>query len=349
MSRSRWLVLGGVLLAATSIPIGERVLDRGDPSISGADFASQPDEDSMEEFSRRKRYVPVGPWNVAMIDEGSGPPVFLLHGCPFHAYQWRDVIPVLSRSHRVIAPDLLGLGDTQVRLTDDYRLPQDVVMVKGLMDALGIAQADFVGADHGAATIQLLMADAPERIGRAVITNAEAYDLWPSQPEIKYLKLVVHPLTSPIFRFLLHHSAWVRHEVFSIAVHREEVFTDEVVLAYTRAHTASEARWERLRRFFRWQLDPDHNRVTLDAVDGMRRFDRPTLILWGRVDTNFGPEIAERLALDIPGVVGIEYLEDSAHMPFQEEPEAYNTALLEFLGASDAEIAQRRAAWVAAR
>jgi pimeloyl-ACP methyl ester carboxylesterase len=311
-------------------------------------FVSQPNEGSMEEFSRRKRYAPVGPWNVAYIDEGSGPPVLLLHGCPFHAYQWRDVIPVLARHHRVIAPDLLGLGDTQVRLTDDYRLPQDVLLVKGLMDHLGIPQADFVGADHGAATLQLLMKDSPERIRRAVLTNAEAYDAWPSKPEIKYLKLVVHPLTSPIFRFLLSHSAWVRHEVFGIAVHREEVFTDEVVLAYTRAHTSSPARWERLRRFFRWQLDPTHNRVTLDAVDALRSFDRPTLILWGKVDTNFGPAIAERLAADIPGVVGIEYLEQSAHMPFQEEPEAYNDALMRFLGATDAELAQRRAGWVVA-
>jgi pimeloyl-ACP methyl ester carboxylesterase len=217
------------------------------------------------------------------------------------------------------------------------------------MDALGISRADFVGADHGAATLQLLMEDSPDRILRAVITNAEAYDLWPSQPEIKYLKMVVHPLTSPIFRFLLGHSAWIRREVFSIAVHREEVFTDEVVLAYTRAHTSSKARWERLRRFFRWQLDPEHNRVTLDAVDGLRRFDRPTLILWGKLDTNFGPAIAERLAGDIPGVVGVEYLEHSAHMPFQEEPAAYNTALLRFLGATDGELAQRRAAWVVAR
>jgi pimeloyl-ACP methyl ester carboxylesterase len=215
-------------------------------------------------------------------------------------------------------------------------------MVKGLMDALGIPEADFVTADHGAATLQLLMNDSPERIRRAVITNAEAYDLWPSEPEIKYLKLIVHPVTSPIFRFLLHNSAWVRHEVFSIAVHRKEVFTDEVVLAYTRAHTSSDARWQRLRRFFRWQLDPEHNRVTLDAVEGLRRFERPTLILWGKVDTNFGPAIAERLASDIPGVVGVEYLEASAHMPFQEEPEAYNAALLRFLGATDGELAQRR-------
>ena len=66
-------------------------------SSRGEPFVSQPNEGSMEEFSRRKQYVSVGPWNVAYVDEGSGPPVFLLHGCPFHSYQWRDVIPVLSR------------------------------------------------------------------------------------------------------------------------------------------------------------------------------------------------------------------------------------------------------------
>lgn len=340
-----FLSLGAVCVLALGAFVWTPSDDATPAMTPDGPFVSQPNEDSMEEFSRNKRYVSVGPWNVAYIDEGSGPLVFLLHGCPFHAYQWRDVIPVLSRQYRVIAPDLLGLGDTQVRLTDDYRLPHDVVMVKGLMDRLGIPEADFVGADHGAATLQLLMKDSPDRIRRAVITNAEAYDLWPSKPEVKYLKLVVHPLTSPIFRFLLGHNAWIRREVFSIAVHREEVFTDEVVLAYTRAHTSSQARWERLRRFFRWQLDPEHNRVTLDAVDGLRKFDRPTLILWGKVDTNFGPEIAERLASDIPGVVGVEYLEHSAHMPFQEEPEAYNTALLRFLAATDGELAQRRAAW----
>jgi pimeloyl-ACP methyl ester carboxylesterase len=89
--------------------------------------------------------------------------------------------------------------------------------------------------------------------------------------------------------------------------------------------------------------------VTLDAVDGLQKFDRPTLILWGRVDTNFGPAIAERLASDIPGVIGVEYLEHSAHMPFQEEPEAYHTALLRFIGASDGELVRRRTGWVVAR
>jgi pimeloyl-ACP methyl ester carboxylesterase len=308
----------------------------------------QPGEPALEEFSRGKRYVEVIPWRVAYIDEGAGPPVVLLHGCPFHAYQWRDLIPQLRGRHRVLAPDLLGLGDTQVRLSDDYRLPNDVEMVVGFLDALGISQADFVTADHGAATLQLLMRDHPERIRRAVITNAEAYDQWPSEPERPYLELVVNRWLSPLFRFALRFT-WVQRHVFGVAVHREEAFTDEVLYAYTRAHIATPERWARLQRFFRWQLDPEHNRVTMQAVEGMRRFEMPTLILWGSQDTNFGPAIAERLATDIPGVVGIEYLEHSAHMPFQEEPERYGAAVLRFLNAEAAALEAERIAFRAAR
>jgi pimeloyl-ACP methyl ester carboxylesterase len=84
-------------------------------------------------------------------------------------------------------------------------------------------------------------------------------------------------------------------------------------------------------RFFRWQLDRDHNREPLRALDGMRRFEKPTLLLWGKQDTNFGPALAERLAGDIPGVLRIEWLEHSAHMPMQEEPDRYASAVLGFL------------------
>jgi pimeloyl-ACP methyl ester carboxylesterase len=317
-------------------------------AVDGEGFALQPGEPALEEFSRRKRYVEIGPWRVAYIDEGAGPPVVLLHGCPFHAFQWRDLIPQLRERHRVLAPDLLGLGDTQVRLSDDYRLPNDVEMVLGLLDAFGIREADFVTADHGAATLQLLIRDHPERIRRAVITNAEAYDQWPSKPELPYLKWIVNPWLGPLFRFALGFT-WVQRELFDIAVHRKEAFTDEVLYAYARAHVATPARWARLQRFFRWQLDPEHNRLTMEAVEGLRRFDKPTLILWGKLDTNFGPAIAERLADDIPGVVGLEYLESSAHMPFQEEPEQYGEAVSRLLDATSEALEQRRQAFRRAR
>jgi pimeloyl-ACP methyl ester carboxylesterase len=298
-------------------------------------MAASLDDPGMDSFSRRKRYVDVAPWKVATVDEGHGDAVVLLHGCPFHSFEWRDVIPALSKRYRVIAPDLLGLGDTAVRLDQDYRLPRDVEMVLGLLDALGVERAHFVGHDHGAATLQLLMKERPDRIRSAVLTNAEAYDAWPSEPERPYLHLVVNPALSPLFRAALTVPA-VQRDVFQIAVHRREAFSDEVLAAYTRAHTATPERWQRLVRFFRWQLDREHNRETLRAVDGLRRFRQPTLILWGRHDTNFGPGLAERLAADIPGTVRIEWLENSAHMPMQEEPERYASALLGFLGEVEA-------------
>jgi pimeloyl-ACP methyl ester carboxylesterase len=43
---------------------------------------------------------------VAYIDEGHGPPVLLLHGCPFASLEWRNLIPRLAPTHRCLAPDL---------------------------------------------------------------------------------------------------------------------------------------------------------------------------------------------------------------------------------------------------
>ena len=296
---------------------------RGGPAV-------RPDEDPMEEFSRGKKYIDVGGRRIAYVDEGSGEPLLLLHGCPFHTYEWKDVIPLLSQRFRVLAPDLLGLGDTCVTLDDDYRLPEDAEMVRGFLAALGFDSAHFVGHDHGGATSLLLMERAPQIIRSLVLTNIEAYDQWPSAEERPYLKMIVHPLTSPVFWAALH-LRFVRREVFSIAAHRQEVLTDDVLRAFVRPHISKPARWQRLRRFFRWQLDPEHNAETMRVVDAMRRFETPTLILWGKQDGNFGESVANRLATDIPGVVRIEWLENSGHLPMLEEPERYASAVTSFI------------------
>lgn len=292
--------------------------------------AVQPERDPMEEFSRGKQYMEVAGRRIAYVDQGDGDPILLLHGCPFHAYEWKEVIPILSRRFRVLAPDLLGLGDSVVTLDDDYRLPQDAEMVEGFLAGLGIDSAHVVAHDHGGATALLLMKRAPQLMRTLVLTNIEAYDAWPSAEERPYLKLIVHPLTSPIFWALLHLKG-VRRYVFSIAAHRQEVLTDDVLDAFVRPHVSTPARWQRLRRFFRWQLDREHNQVTVRAVDSMRTFNRPTLILWGKRDGNFGEAIARRLADDIPGVVRIEWLEDSGHLPMLEEPQRYADAVTAFI------------------
>lgn len=283
----------------------------------------------LDEFSVRKRHVEIGGVPVAYLDEGEGEPLLLLHGCPFSAYEWRDVIPRLATRFRVIAPDLLGLGDTEVTLGDDYRLPCEAEMVCGLLDALGIDQAHVVGHDHGGATCLLLMGTAPERLRSVVLSNIEAYENWPSDEEHIYLELIVNPLTSPVVWALLH-SRRARRRIFAIAAHRGEALTDEVLKAFADPHIATPARWQRLRRFFAWQLDPAHRRATMDAVAGMQKFTQPTLILWGQRDVNFGEAIAERLLGDIPGAQRLQWMEGSGHLAMLEEPDAFAQAIIQF-------------------
>ena len=293
------------------------------------DYISARMENSMEAFSRRKKYIPVARWEVAYVEAGKGAPLFLLHGCPFHSYEWSAVIPLLAPYYRVFAPDLLGLGDTRVRLSDDYYLPQQAAMIVGLMDALDIPKAFFVGHDHGAATLQLLMKYHPGRIEKAVLTNAEAYDQWPSREERPYVAAIVNPLTSNLVRFAFSFRA-LQRTAFRSAVTNPQTLSDEVLQAFLRPHISTALRWQRLRRFFQGQLDPENNRETLQAVDGMRRFNKPTLILWGKQDMHFGTAIAEQLARDIPGTVGVKYLDHSAHLPMLEEPQTYANVLNEF-------------------
>ena len=50
---------------------------------------------------------------MAYVDEGSGPPVVLVHGTPSSSREWRHVIEALRERHRVLAPDLLGFGASE--------------------------------------------------------------------------------------------------------------------------------------------------------------------------------------------------------------------------------------------
>jgi alpha/beta hydrolase fold len=109
--------------------------------LHGHPTAAVPGEPTLDAWSQRKRYLDVGTRTVAYVEEGYGDPVLLLHGCPFHALEWQQVIPRLAGHYRVLAPDLPGLGDTPVRLDDDYRLPQIAQTIVGLLDTLGIDAA----------------------------------------------------------------------------------------------------------------------------------------------------------------------------------------------------------------
>jgi pimeloyl-ACP methyl ester carboxylesterase len=84
---------------------------------------------------------------------------------------WRGAIPALARTHRVICPDLRGLGWSGWPADGDFakeRLADDVL---ALLDALGIERAGYLGHDWGAWTGWLLATRAPERLSRLLLVS----------------------------------------------------------------------------------------------------------------------------------------------------------------------------------
>lgn len=128
-----------------------------------------PDVPSFQTFGRVRVEI-ASELEYAVIDEGAGDPVVLLHGFPDSADLWRHQIPALVEAgFRVVAPDLRGFGASS-RPVDvrDYRLTRIVGDVSMLMRALEIDRAHLVGHDWGAAVAWAVAALMPSNVDHLV-------------------------------------------------------------------------------------------------------------------------------------------------------------------------------------
>ena len=94
-----------------------------------------------ETMSYEKKFASVKGKQIAYVEEGSGDPIVLLHGNPTSSFLWRNVIPELVESGRVIVPDLIGQGDSEKLPASEgperYSLEVAYSYVDGLLESIG--------------------------------------------------------------------------------------------------------------------------------------------------------------------------------------------------------------------
>ncbi|WP_018230519.1 alpha/beta fold hydrolase [Methyloversatilis universalis] len=118
-------------------------------------------------------------------DLGSGFPVLMLHGSGpgVSAWaNWRLVMPSLAERARVIAPDMAGFGYTERRPDLRYDMDTWVAQAVGMLDALGIEQADLVGNSFGGGLALQVAIRHPQRIRRLVLMGSVGvrFDITPA-------------------------------------------------------------------------------------------------------------------------------------------------------------------------
>ena len=92
---------------------------------------------------------------MSFVDEGAGDPIVLLHGNPTSSYLWRNIIPHLTGLGRCVAPDLIGMGDSDKLKNsgpDSYSFIEHRKYLDALLQAIGVTEnVTFVIHDWGSA------------------------------------------------------------------------------------------------------------------------------------------------------------------------------------------------------
>ena len=307
----------------------------------------------------RTRTVARGDVDLHVVEAGEGFPVVLAHGFPDLSYTWRRQVPALAAAgYRVIAPDQRGYGRSSrpadVEAYDIVHLTDDLI---GLVDDLREQQAVFVGHDWGALVVWALAQMAPDRVAAVVgmgtpllprgttlpttLLRQFAGDQWfyllyVQEPDVPEADLERDVRTS-VRRMLtgLRSDAVVASRTLGdrrgivdrlddVAVLPEWLPADELdhyVDEFTRTGFTGALNW--YRNFDRnWTLTP-HLAGAIVSV--------PSLYVAGASDPMQAlhpPALAEPWLGDHRGTVLIE---GAGHWVHQEEPDAVNARLLDFL------------------
>ncbi len=262
---------------------------------------------------------------VSYRTAGRGPVLVLLHGIAGTSATWEEVIPLLSARHTVIAPDLLGHGDSGKR-HGDYSLGAYANAVRDLLVALGQERATIVGQSLGGGVAMQFAYQFPEHCERMVLVSSGGLG--------REVHLLLRAAALPGAEAVL---PWL------CVAGKQSV--GKVVHALGRIGLRASADLEETWRSFVSLAEPEARRAFLHTVRGIIDLggqrvsarDRlylaaglPTLIVWGDHD----PLIPVRHARDaherIPGS-RLEIFAGAGHFPHRDDPERFAEVLLDFL------------------
>jgi pimeloyl-ACP methyl ester carboxylesterase len=265
-----------------------------------------------------KRSISLSGVRVAYTDRGEGAPIMLVHGIPTSSYLWRNVIRCLEGRYRLIAPDLMGLGDTDTPLEHRYDMAAQADKLLELLDHLELPRVTLVAHDQGGAAVQWLATQHPERVERLILTNCVCYDNWPVPIVASFARSMRSRAVAEAMRRLGVGRLWAHSRMgLRQGVHDPACMSAAAIDEYIKHDQATPARAEQFRRF----LLAGHPKYTMEASRRFGELRCPTLIVWATEDRWLSASWARRLYDDIAGACRIELVPFAGHFLQEEKPE----------------------------
>lgn len=267
-------------------------------------------------------FVNVNGLNIHYLEQGVGEEVVFVHGWPTSSFLWRHQVGPLSQTHRVLAPDLPGFGDSDRPADVRYDLPFFVSFLGKFLDATDVERATLVCHDLGGPIALTFAVRHPERVGRLVILDTTPY---PELPPA--LRMLLRVMAAPLVGdFIVSRTGIALTLRWVGVVGNRAAITSDVVDGYYRPYAQDRAARRILLRILR-ELDPGE---MVETAQGLGQIEAPTLIIWGDKDPTAPVSVARRLHQDIQGSQ-LVVLENCGHFVPEDKPEEVTRLMLEFL------------------
>lgn len=273
----------------------------------------------------RQTYYDAGGVRTRVIEAGRGTPLIFLHGTGGHAEAYLRNIEAHAAHFHVYAIDMIGHGYSSAP-DIDYEMQCYVEFLRNFVDAIGADQVMISGESLGASVASWFAIAEPTRVLKIVLNTGIL--LTPSEQGATELRDLLSrsraAAGTPTRDAIRKRMRWL--------VRNEDSLTDELIDARLRIYSQP-GRAAIIGRIAEKSIG-----ALLEPESSNRWYGRhllqqiqcPTLVLWTRFNPGQSAEEAAEGARWIPNC-SLVVLENSAHWPQWEEPEAFNRAHLEFL------------------
>jgi pimeloyl-ACP methyl ester carboxylesterase len=286
------------------------------------DYGNADPEWLRVDWQQHLRQVELPGASVNYVALGEGPPMVFVHGLSGCWQNWLENLPHFARSHRVIALDLPGFGDSPMP-SWPIDMPAYGRLLHDFCEKLGVERcAALVGNSMGGFVATEAVIEDPARFDRLVLVSAAGITYARARKEPASLLARVGPMVGPIVaRF--NRAALVRPRARHLAFRGVFQYPNRL---------RPELLWEQVEPALRSPGFPDaiRNLFGYDVRDRLPEIEIPTLLVWGFDDRIVPVQAALSYRRRIPHS-RLEIFDRTGHLPQLERPARFNHLLDEFL------------------
>lgn len=274
-------------------------------------------------FHAMRRFADTRYGRIAYVERGSGKAALFLHGFLLNGFQWRGAIERLSPYRQCVAPDLMGLGYSEIPEGQSLAPLDQVGMLAALLDTLHIPDVDLIANDSGGGIAQLFVARYPHRVRTLLLTNCEVVIDSPPPSLLPVIAMarkgtfadeIIVPQLNPTFA---RSPKGIGPLLYQDPAHP----TDEAIQCYFTPLVSSPRREAQVGAYA-IALEKD---ALLGIEPALHRFNAPVRIVWGTADTIFSPACPDWLDHAFPRSRGVRRVEGAKLFFPEEQPDLLAT------------------------